>query len=64
MERFNHKKLNNVKAKEQYQAKIWNRVAASENLDNDVDLNKFCESKGKDVPVFNKVTPHEEVLYT
>jgi hypothetical protein len=35
MERFNLKKLNEVAVKEQYQVKISNRFATSENLDYD-----------------------------
>jgi hypothetical protein len=37
MERFNLKKLNDVKVKEQYQVKISSRFAALENLDDDDD---------------------------
>jgi hypothetical protein len=44
MERFNPKKLNDVEVKEQYQVKIKNTFAALENLDNDVDINRACDS--------------------
>jgi hypothetical protein len=40
MERFNLKKLNEVKGKEQYHAEIWNRYASLENLVAEVDINK------------------------
>jgi hypothetical protein len=39
MERFNLKKLNEVKGKEQYKVKISNMFTVLENLDNDVDTN-------------------------
>jgi hypothetical protein len=40
MERFNLKKLNKVEGKEQYHVEISNRLAALENLDTEVDVNK------------------------
>jgi hypothetical protein len=40
MERFNLKKLNEVDGKEQYCVEISNRLAALENLDTVVDVNK------------------------
>jgi hypothetical protein len=41
MERFDLKKLNDMEIKEPYQAKISNRFAALENLDDkDVDINR------------------------
>jgi hypothetical protein len=40
MERFNLKKWNEVKGKEQYQVKISNMFTALENLDNDMDTNR------------------------
>jgi hypothetical protein len=39
MERMNLQKLNDVAAKEQYEVKISDRFAASENLDVDDDMN-------------------------
>jgi DNA repair ATPase RecN len=45
MGRFNLEKLNDVEVKEQYQAKMSNRFAAVENLDNvDVDINGAWKS--------------------
>ncbi|PNF37160.1 hypothetical protein B7P43_G00431 [Cryptotermes secundus] len=40
MERFNLKKLNELKGKEQYRVEILNRFAALESLDTEVDVNK------------------------
>jgi hypothetical protein len=40
MERFNLKKLNEVKDKEQYLVEISNRFSALENLDTEVDINR------------------------
>jgi hypothetical protein len=40
VERLNLKKLNKVEDKEEYQVKISNRIAASQNLDDDVDINR------------------------
>jgi hypothetical protein len=40
MGRFNLKKVNEVKGKEQYCVEISNRLAVSENLDTEVDVNK------------------------
>jgi hypothetical protein len=39
MESFNLRKLNDLEVEEQYQAKISNRSAALENLDDNVDIN-------------------------
>jgi hypothetical protein len=38
MERFNLKKLNKLEGKEQYHAKISNRFASLENLDDEADI--------------------------
>jgi hypothetical protein len=40
MESFNLKKTKELEGKEQYWVKICNRFAASENLDDDVDINR------------------------
>jgi hypothetical protein len=40
MERFNLRKLNEVKGKEQYYVEISNMFAALENLDTEVDINR------------------------
>jgi hypothetical protein len=44
MERFNLKKLGMVEGKEQYRVEISNRFAALENLDDDVDIDRACET--------------------
>jgi flagellar biosynthesis/type III secretory pathway chaperone len=38
MEKFNLKKLNKLEGKEQYHAKISNRFASLENLDDEADI--------------------------
>jgi hypothetical protein len=43
MERFNHKKLNEVEGNEQYHIKTSNRFTALENLDTEVDINRACK---------------------
>jgi hypothetical protein len=40
MERFNLEKLNELEGKEQYLVDIWNRFAALESLDAEVDVNE------------------------
>jgi hypothetical protein len=40
MERFNRKNLNDADVKKQYQAKISNRFAALEDLDEYVNINR------------------------
>jgi hypothetical protein len=47
MERFNLKKLNEVKGKEQYRVKISNRFAALENLDAEEDIKSAWEIIGE-----------------
>jgi hypothetical protein len=44
MERFDLKKLNEVKDKKQYHVEISNRFAALENLDIEVDINRAWET--------------------
>jgi hypothetical protein len=44
MERFNLKKLNEVEGEEQYRVEIWNRFAALENLDAEVDIDGAWET--------------------
>jgi hypothetical protein len=43
MERFNHKKLNEVEDIEQFHVEISNRFAALEDLDAEVELNSAWE---------------------
>jgi hypothetical protein len=46
MERFNLKKFNGVKVKEEFQLKISNRFVALENLDDDADINSiWCSTR-------------------
>jgi hypothetical protein len=45
MKRFDLKKLNNAKVKEQYQVQISNRFAALENLDDHVDIKRASENR-------------------
>jgi hypothetical protein len=40
MQRLDLRKLNDAEVKEQYQVKITNRFAASENFDENVDMNR------------------------
>jgi hypothetical protein len=54
MERFNLKKLNEVEGKEQYRVEISNRFAASENLDNEVDVNKVRETITENIKISSK----------
>jgi hypothetical protein len=42
MERFNLKKLDEIRGTEQYRVEISNRFAALENSDDDVDINRSC----------------------
>ncbi|PNF23352.1 hypothetical protein B7P43_G13186 [Cryptotermes secundus] len=44
MEKFNLRKLNEVEGKEQYCVEISYRLAALENLDTEVDVNKAWET--------------------
>jgi hypothetical protein len=44
MERYNLKKLNEVEGKEQYRIEISNRLAASENSNTEVDINRAGET--------------------
>jgi hypothetical protein len=44
MERFNLKKLNEVKGNEQYRVEVSNRFAALEDLDAEVEINSAWES--------------------
>jgi hypothetical protein len=54
MERFNLKKLNEVKGKEQYRVEISNRFAALENLDTEMDINRALETITKILKVSAK----------
>jgi hypothetical protein len=49
MERFNLKKLNEVKGKEQCRVEISKRFAALENLDTEVDVNRAWVTIGETI---------------
>jgi hypothetical protein len=44
VERFNLNKLNETEGEEQYCFEIWNRFAALEYLDAEMDINKALET--------------------
>jgi hypothetical protein len=56
MKRFNLKKLDEVKGKEQYQVEISNRFAALENLDHDVNINRAWETIRENIKVSAKAS--------
>jgi len=43
-ETFNHRKLNELEVRKQYQIQISNRFAELENLIDDKDINRTCEN--------------------
>jgi hypothetical protein len=59
MERFNLKKLNEVKGKEQYRVDISNRFGTLENLDSEVDVKKSWETSRENI----KITLKESLGY-
>jgi hypothetical protein len=56
MHRFYLKKLNDAKIKEQHQVKISNRFAASENLDDNVDINRGWENITENINISVKAS--------
>jgi hypothetical protein len=44
MQRFNHRKLNEVESKETYCIEVSNRFVALENLDAEVEINRTWET--------------------
>jgi hypothetical protein len=54
MEGFSVKELNEVKVKEQHRVEISNRFTALENLDPEVDVNKACETIGRNIQISAK----------
>jgi hypothetical protein len=54
MERFNLKKLNDVKGKGGYRVEISNRFAALENLDTDVNINRAWETIRENIKISAK----------
>jgi hypothetical protein len=59
MERFNLKKLKETEGKKQYQVKSSNRVAASENLDHDMDISSAWETITENI----KISAKESLSY-
>jgi hypothetical protein len=59
MERFNLKKLNEVEGKEQYRVEISKRIAALENLDTEVDINRAWETVRENI----KISAKESLRY-
>jgi hypothetical protein len=51
MERFNLNILNEVGSKEQYRVEISNRLAALENLDTEVDINRAWETIRENIDI-------------
>jgi hypothetical protein len=54
MQRFDLRKLNDAKVKEQYQVKITNRFAALENCDDNIDMNTACENIRENIKTSTK----------
>jgi hypothetical protein len=54
MDRFNHKKLNEVESKDQYRVEISNRFSAWKNLDAEVNINKVWETVRKNIKLSAK----------
>jgi hypothetical protein len=59
MERFSLKNISEVEGEELYQVKIKNSLAAVENLDDDVDINKAWESIRENI----NILPKESLSY-
>jgi hypothetical protein len=54
MDRFNLKKLNEGKVKEQYQITVKNRFSPSENLEDNVDINRALDAIRKNINNYAK----------
>jgi hypothetical protein len=54
MERFNLKKLNAVKGKDQYQVETSNRFAALLNLDDDMNINRAWKTIRENIKISAK----------
>jgi hypothetical protein len=59
MEKFNIKELNAVVCKEQYRVEISNRFSALENLDTEVNVNKFWKTIRENI----KISVNESLGY-
>jgi len=53
-ETFNHKKLNELEVRKQYQIQISNRFAALENLIDDKDINRTWENIKENIKTSEK----------
>jgi hypothetical protein len=58
MVRLNLKKLNEVEGKQQYRAGVYNRYAALENLDTEVDVNRAWETIRENLEISTKESLH------
>jgi hypothetical protein len=54
MERFNLKKLNKVKGKEQFHVEVSHRLAALEDLDTNEDINSAWETIRENIKILAK----------
>jgi hypothetical protein len=54
MERFNHKKLNDVEGKEQFRVEVSNRLAAFRDLETEVEINSAWETIRKNINISAK----------
>jgi hypothetical protein len=54
MESFKFKKVKEVEGKEEYRVQIWNKFAALENLDAEVDINSARETISENVKYLAK----------
>jgi ABC-type hemin transport system ATPase subunit len=59
MQRFNLENLNEVEGKEQYRVEMSNTLAALENVDAEVDVNRAWETTKKNI----KISAKESVGY-
>jgi hypothetical protein len=57
MVRFNLKKLNVVEAREQYCVEISNRLAAFDNSDTEMDINRAWETNRVNIKISAKESP-------
>jgi 50S ribosomal subunit-associated GTPase HflX len=51
MERFNLKELNEVEGKERYRIEVWNKFAALEDLDAEVEINCAWETIRENIKI-------------
>jgi len=54
VERFNHRQLNELEVRKQYQIKISNRFAALENLSDNKDINRVWENLRANIQISSK----------